>query len=329
MCAKVALLIYIQNIVYIFILMHHFFRQKISLLKALLCFTTAAGVLLVVQPTFLFKHGTSIRYSNLDQNFSTNNNPCTNIYNKTGLSCNEIYTTKDILQLEHQDQDPYIIGVAVGFSCAFASGLSLVLSSKVRSCPNHLLMIVVGLATLLVGMMGPLINLDNRFLRTYDTWKPSRIGISLTEDMLLTSAAGTLSLVGSFVLIYASQIAPPTLVSTIRSCEILLALLADNLFLNNERQGGEEKHTSMLWLVLGALLVLTSAILMTVSDWIEKFIDSSKTCNKGENTVDCKVEVDEYDTLMPASVQTTVTTIGDIEDLKSLSSNRDVTSFKF
>ena len=175
----------------------------------------------------------------------------------------------------------YIIGVAVGFSCAFASGLSLVLSAKAKRCPNHILMIVVGFGTLLVGMIGPLLTLDNRFLKSINTWESSMKDISLTTDLSLTTFAGILSLLGAFVLIYASQIAPPTLISTIRSCEILLALLYEKVILIDVmKHGSEQRNSKMIWLVLGALLVLVSAILMTVSDWIEKFIISVMSDNE-------------------------------------------------
>ena len=105
--------------------------------------------------------------------------------------------------------------------------------------------------------------------------------ISLTTDLLLTTFAGILSLLGAFVLIYASQIAPPTLISTIRSCEILLALLYEKVILIDVmKHGSEQRNSKMIWLVLGALLVLVSAILMTVSDWIEKFIISVMSDNE-------------------------------------------------
>ena len=136
-------------------------------------------------------------------------------------------------------------------------------------------MIVVGFGTLLVGMIGPLLNLDNRFLKSVNTWEPSIREISLTTDVLLTTAAGILSLLGAFLLIYASQIAPPTLISTIRSCEILLALVSEKvIFIDAMKHDREQRNCKMIWLILGALLVLISAILMTVSDWIEKCIRS-------------------------------------------------------
>ena len=215
----------------------------------------------------------------------------------------------------------YIIGVVVGFSTAFTAGLSLVLSSKAKKCPNQVLMIVVGFSTFLVGIIGPLFKLENRFLKSVDTWESSVAEISLTNDLLYTSGASILSLLGVFVLIYASQVAPPTLVSTIRSCEILFALFVEKIMFGGFiGRGPEGKVQSMAWLTLGALLVLCSAVFMTLSDWLEKILCSSKSSREFKNNtnqfINDQTINDENDAFILPSVQTTVTTIGDCEDLK-------------
>ena len=79
----------------------------------------------------------------------------------------------------------------------------------------------------------------------------------------------------------------------------------------------------MVWLVLGALLVLSSAILMTISDWVQKmFVSILKGCSpqmeydKPIHIIHSKICEEEYDKLNPSSVQTTLTTIEDINDLE-------------
>merc|ERR1711997_627880 len=136
------------------------------------------------------------------------------------------------------------------------------------------------------------------------------------------SAASLLSLLGVFVLIYASQVAPPTLVSTIRSCEILFALFVEKVVFGGYIGGQEPERNvqSTAWLILGALLVLCSAIFMTLSDWIEEFLCLSKSCQGlkevKKETINDQTINDESDAFILPSVQTTITTIGDSEDLK-------------
>ena len=274
----------------------------------------------MVQPTFIFKDVSSIPDAQLDQNNQTFREQ--RISHKGPLKeYQKISIHPSNLVSEVESQNQYIIGVVVGFATAFTAGLSLVLASKAKRCPNQVLMIVVGFSTFLVGLLGPLFNLENRFLKSSDTWESSVEGISLTNDLLYTSGASLLSLLGVFVLIYASQVAPPTLVSTIRSCEILLALFVEKIVFGGFiGRGPEGKVQSMAWLSLGALLVLCSAVFMTLSDWIEKILCSSKSSGGFKNT---KTEVindrqidDDNDAFILPSVQTTITTIGDCEDLK-------------
>ena len=297
------------------------FRQRISFLKAILCLTTAVGVVLVVQPTFIFKEMSLSNDLNLEETntttkklFAVANDVPVKEYQKIAVHQSELMS-------DEENSNQYIIGVVVGFSCAFSAGLALVLSSKAKRCPNHILMIVVGFCTFLVGILGPLFNLENRFLESMDTWTPSMTGISLTKDLLFTFAASVLSLFGVFVLIYASQVAPPTLVSTIRSCEILFALFVEKVvfggFVGHEPEG---KVQSTAWLILGALLVLCSAIFMTLSDWIEKFLCPSKSFQEfkeaTKETINDHTTNYESEAFILPSVQTTITTIGDSEDLK-------------
>ena len=258
-----------------------------------------------------------------------------NLTNKEIRQSSEMPIHQSKITSDTQNSNQYIIGVVVGFATAFTSGLSLVLTSKAKGCPNQILKIVVGFFTLLVGILGPLFNLENRFLTSIDTWESSVEGISLTNDLLYTSGASLLSLLGVLFLIYASQKAPPILVSIIRCCEILLALFVEKVVFGGFIGREPEKVQSMAWLTLGALLVLCSAVFMSLSDWLEKIFQekyskifrSSKSSHELKST---KTEVisdqnDENDAFILPSVQTTVTTIGDCEDLKNpLPTVRDI-----
>ena len=175
--------------------------------------------------------------------------------------------------------DQYMLGVVIAFSCAFTAGLSLVLASKSKECSNSLLMIVVGFGTLLVATIGPLLNLENRFFDPLSEWETTGSGSSLTHDMMLTIGVGVISILGVLLLVFASQIAPPTLVSMVRSTEILLALVAEKVMLVHiVEDDGEVQKRLISWLIVGSLVVVISVAAMAASDWIQEFIDSSKRC---------------------------------------------------
>ena len=251
-----------------------------------------------------------------------------NLTDKEHRQSSEIPIHQSKITSDTQNSNQYTIGVIIGFATAFTAGLSYVLLSKAKErCPNQILNIIVGFFTFIVGMLGPLLNLENRFLTSIDTWESPVEGISLTNDLLYTSGAGLLSLLGVFFLLYANQTAPPTLVSIIRCCEILLALFVEKVIFGGSIGSEPEKVKSMAWLTLGALLVLCSAVFMSLSDWLEKIFCSSKSSHEFKST---KMEVindpsDENDAFILPSVQTTVTTIGDCEDLKNpLPTVRDI-----
>ena len=236
---------------------------------------------MVVQPTFLFRKACSanqyeeeIMNRNTSEQFKT-----IKISRNIAKSFNTSHAREIVLHSGQESPMPdnYPMGVAIAFACAFSASLSLVLSAKAKRCPNHIMMVAVGIGTLLVGLIGPIINLPNRFVAPMDAfWDASRSQMSFSHVYMVSTSAAIISLLGAFLLIYASQIAPPTLISTIRSCEILFALLAEKLVLSilQEKHKWGKHNGSMVWLVLGALLVLSSAILMTISDWVQKMIDA-------------------------------------------------------
>ena len=173
----------------------------------------------------------------------------------------------------------YYIGVAMTFASALTAGLAMVLSAKAKEyCSNNLLMAVVGASTFLVGLMGPLFNLDNRFLTNLETWKSSSDEMSTSIELVISFGVAILSLVGIILLIVASQICPPIIVSLVRSSEILSGLFLEKVILFNLIPEMIDKidERILFWLVFGALLVLFSVISMSLSDWIQQYIDSCK-----------------------------------------------------
>ena len=96
-----------------------------------------------------------------------------------------------------------------------------------------------------------------------------------TTEILLTTGVASLSIVGIFFLIWASQIAPPIIVSLVRSCEIILGLILEKVILVNfMKQSSDSNEKTLSLLIIGALFVLISVSTMAASDWLHKLINS-------------------------------------------------------
>ena len=259
-----------------------FFRQKITLLNAFLCFTTIVGIILVIQPNFIFSQTTFANEKVMTTNYTTGNKKVEKLYQTNNTFAKSSYThrngnSSNNNALDDAGSNAYFIGVSAAFAAAFTAGLAIVLSSKAKSCSNYLLMALVGLCTFLVGVMGPLFNLENRFLGKIETLDSFTEGKDnpLTTEIILTTGVAILSIVGVFLLIWASQIAPPIIVSLVRSCEILLGLLLEKVILVDfMKQNNDSNEKTLYLLIIGALFVLISVSTMAASDWLHTLINS-------------------------------------------------------
>ena len=170
----------------------------------------------------------------------------------------------------------YYIGLTMTFAAALTAGLAMVLSAKAKECcSNNLLMAIIGLCTFIIGALGPLFKLENRFFTNLDTWTPSSNEMSVTIEVFVSIGVAILSLIGIVLLIQASQVCPPIIVSLVRSCEIILGLFLEKIILINlipEKMNMQDERILSL-LIVGALLVLISVSAMSLSDWIQQFFN--------------------------------------------------------
>ena len=271
---------------------NYFSRQKITTLKAFLCLTAIAGVILVIQPSFIFGSRTTTSTKiTMISNFTSHTkrlkiiNPTRKTFVQSTYSDIDI---DDSLVNNFEISGDYYLGVAAAFGAAFFAGLSMVLSSKsVRVCSNHLLMVIVGLNTLIISIIGPLLKLENRFLGKIDTWELSSREIPFSIEIILIVSVSFLSILGVFLLIWASQVAPPIIVSLVRSCEILLGLFLERVILMYVLgKPSQENQQNISMLIIGALLVLISVSAMAASDFMTKLMDLFKPVkqkNQNEN----------------------------------------------
>ncbi len=158
------------------------FRERMTLLKSMLVATVISGVVLVVQPVFLF--GTVV-------NMAGNNSDVFNASFKE-----DIYYKSS--GLPPVGTPTYYAGVAIAFLCASSAGLTNVASAKARGLSRNILMVTGGLGTLLVAVI------SQYSLGQYFALPSS----SLTdwERALATSGVSVASIVAGLLCIVANQV---------------------------------------------------------------------------------------------------------------------------
>ena len=231
---------------------------------------------MVIQPDFIF--------SKTDKNFvvsdhSSNTNEIQTHKNQS-LSLKKESNNHHLNESMKSSANEYYIGMTMTFASALTAGLAMVLSAKAKEyCSNNILMAVVGLCTFFVGALGPLFNLENRLFTNLGTWTPSSNEMSVMIEVFVSIGVAVLSLIGIVLLIQASQVCPPIIVSLVRSCEIILGLFLEKLILTYltpvKIDMQDERILSLL--IVGALLVLISVSAMSLSDRTQQFLDSCRS----------------------------------------------------
>jgi len=166
---------------------------------------------------------------------------------------NNVTSLSDIKQ---QEQD-YLLGVTACLVVSITAAMSNVLSASSKGCPMPITMMIGGAGALIISLICPFVgdNFPNRFIQ------PASAAGALPGDLPLIGGVAMASLVGGLLVIYACQVAPPSLVAIVRSSEIVLAIFADYvIFKTTEPQA---LH------IAGALVTLMSVAMMAAADWIQ------------------------------------------------------------
>ena len=148
-----------------------FFRERITVLKSSLCLIVVTGVVLVVQPTFIFDD-LEVSNVNVTKSPSTHFSPI-------------------------QDTTFYL-GIGIAVLCASSSGLLNVAAKKSKGTPHCLLLITAGLATLILAI--PMFfSLKNTFLDQVSD-------IPIWKRFLLTMGVASASMIAGHLLVIANQV---------------------------------------------------------------------------------------------------------------------------
>jgi len=233
------------------ILSTFFLKQKLTPLKLCLCLLVVGGVILVVQPTFIF--GSHL----LQISKNTTND--------------QKETTVSPMEPEHKKT----IGTIISLLCALSAGFMHVSSAKTNGRVSRLsLMIGGGIGTYIVTMIG--------YLLMNDSSGEAVSKVTLYERALLTIAVATAAMVAGHLLVIANQNATPTIVAVVRASEILLALLIEKIMFNSRLMSN--------YTYFGAVCVLLGVSLMSFHMQIQDHIDRLNPCRKRPQLLPVKTE---------------------------------------
>ena len=106
---------------------------------------------MVAQPPFL-----------LGQPEETEDVPTHSIQNSTSAILNTVVPTDDAEEEEDGNGGSYILGVAISVLAGASAGLTYVSAKRCEECPKSLLMISAGICSILIALVCPLIEIQNR-----------------------------------------------------------------------------------------------------------------------------------------------------------------------
>lgn len=246
-----------------------FYRTKIGVTKGVFCICLVGGLLLSVQPPFLFSqdiisnNSKELSFKLSDNTINVLDNVFTNYRND---NTSELYTSRimddtEELALNHQlvldyneheseqvhDKSPiedfenddkfghdstYYIGVALAVACAVCGALrNIVVSQKCIGISTTLLLSQCGLAGFFVSIIGCFI--DDAL--GDGNGKGSRILFNMKElgimDWTILFMISTVGILSYFALMEALLSISPTSVSVLRALEIVLAYICQILFI--------------------------------------------------------------------------------------------------
>ena len=180
--------------------------------------------------------------------------------------------------------DNYILGVELALLLAALVGIFNVLSAKYKEVPTGIFMTIGGLTSLILGLI--------------HCFKQSQDGNNLLPDTFqqlpVLCIMSILSLGGILHQRLAVLFINPVLISMLRTTEIVMSLLLEVCLLHGKMDFASKKF---IYNVIGSILVIISAVLMSMSDYINgylgKICKSSVKILEEEQLLDIKATMEK------------------------------------
>ena len=237
-------------------------KKDVSILETNVYIETNAvlGDILVVQPSFLFPTSSATHTS-------------TNITSSTSSNLtSQSYTSAE----EMKAGGEYLLGVGICFSVAAACAMGNVINVGVMKANERIttvhLMLMSGVFAVLLSLLTSLL-LPNRLLT-------APLSLSLTSTLSLLLSAGMTFMAFWFISLAVTITKTPTLISMLRSTEIVLSLGTESIW------WGQPPHYLS---IIGSLLVMLSVVLMTKVDLLTD-LWKRMLSRKGQSSTEKKVK---------------------------------------
>jgi len=248
-------------------------KTPFTIIGIFLSLTIVAGDVLVVQPPFIFgEQEDSINQSTtanhtvnqLDQSFYD--------LEYSYHQLNQSHTHRQLIKafkLSEHDSD-YYLGVGLCIYSAFAAAMCNILNTKLNrvGIGSNPLMLISGAFSLLVSLIS-LSFMDNRIV--------SGGGLELVPSLMLPASAIVTMLAFWFITIAIDLVRQPTLISMLRSTEILFSLFTDSFY--NQEFPGPLKIT-------GSAVVLLCVCGMSCQTQLGQLFSKIRNCGKRKNDED-------------------------------------------
>ena len=258
-------------------------RISVGIVKIILCFGLLSGMMLSVQPPFIF--GSPDSLDGLDGLSSlnlTNDNDIDDI-NVTSLAV-----------MEEQDihRELYYNGVLMAMGCAVCGSLCNILINKCDQVRSTMLVFQAGLAGIVTSVLGCWLEANtNRIVTNMEA-------LTAVEWVVL-SMISMLGILAYFSMTASLKMITPTSVSVLRALEIVLAYLCQILIL---------AQMPNLLCVIGASLVIISVVGIAIEERYKSRLPRNMTENPTASRPTTTLQVGPTFVINPPEEEVTETT---------------------
>jgi len=211
-------------------------KIRIGVWKTLFGLVLVSGVILCVQPPFLFP--------NDDEPLNNNNNA------NASATSDSNGTSGDKL-----DTDNYFLGAGLAIGAAVTGSLANILIAKCEVVTSSVLVFYSGMGGVIVALLCSIFDPNNKIVFSISD-------ISL-DDWLILVALGASGMIGYFSMTRSLKLIPPTTVAVLRALEIVLAYIVQALVMG---------ETPDLLSISGSSFVGVSVIAIALEDQIKNIL---------------------------------------------------------
>jgi len=195
-------------------------KISIGVWKMLFGVVLIGGMVLCIQPPFLFSPDQDLGDMEANFTISTDINRTATLVNAGGLKSSMLHL-RDYIQNDDpnvSDPNSYYFGALLAISTAITGAMANVIIAKCEKVSSSVMVFFSGLGGVVLALVFSIFDEDNRIIFNISS-------ISL-EQWLILAMLGGMGIIGYFSMTRSLQLIPPTTVAVLRAMEIILAYIA-------------------------------------------------------------------------------------------------------